>query len=112
MTKVDSYTNVYYQIINHLWKTIKPYAEQLDGMSTFDDGDLEDMANVSDDFAKTHVEDFVKGDPDLNREICESCYHLLQAIAISAERESCLKVSKSEDEQIKGQTTMIDRGLL
>ena len=46
MTKVDSYTDVYYQIINHLWKTIKPYTEQLDDMSTFDDGDLEDMANV------------------------------------------------------------------
>lgn len=108
MTKVDSYTDVYYQIINHLWKTIKPYAEQLDDMSTFDDGDPEDMANVSDDFAKTHVEDFVKGDPDLNREICESCYHLLQAIAISAEREGCLKLEKGEDEQIKGQQGMFE----
>lgn len=102
------YTPIYYRIINQAWKTAKPYLERLDVGERFNDDILERMSADAERFARENFKDLVKGDPDLNREICESCYHLLQAIAISAEREGCLKLEKNEDEQIKGQQGMFE----
>ena len=95
------YTDMYYQIVNKLWKTVKPFVEHLDAGKKIDNATQDKMIKISKSFARNNFEKAIKGDPDLEMQINEICYCMLQAVTINAQREGLLEHEK--DEIMKGQ---------
>ncbi|MGN0194412.1 MAG: hypothetical protein ACI39G_04830 [Pseudoramibacter sp.] len=84
------YMPTYYEIINKLWKTAKPYVERLDERKNFDDNTLDEMTASVENFARTHFHELIKGDDVLERKINAVCFELLNAISVNAQREGLL----------------------
>lgn len=81
------YTPTYYQIINKIWKTAKPYLERLDTRKKFDDNTLDEMTASAENFARAHFHELIKGDDVLERKINAACFEFLNAISVNAQRE-------------------------